>query len=83
MEGGVQSAAGRRWEAQTGGDRSKPLPDRINVAVGTQLKKSRLTTATKAIQLVERSASLQPPRPKAARPLTPGHTLVSFRLGPV
>ena len=57
----------------------KPLPDRINVAVGTQLKKSRLT---KAIQLVERSASLQPPRPKAARPLTPGLP-VSFSRGPV
>ena len=57
----------------------KPLPDRINVAVGTQLKKSRLT---KAIQLVERSASLQPPRPKAARPLTPGRP-VSFQRGPV
>ena len=57
----------------------KPLPDRINVAVGTQLKKSRLT---KAIQLVERSASLQQPRPKAARPLTPGRP-VSFSRGPV
>ena len=57
----------------------KPLPDRINVAVGTQLKKSRLT---KAIQLVERSASLQQPRPKAARALTPGRP-VSFSRGPV
>ena len=57
----------------------KPLPDRIDVAAGTQLKKSRLT---KAIQLVERSASLQQPRPKAARPLTPGQP-VSFRRGPV
>ena len=57
----------------------KPLPDRINVAAGTQLKKSRLT---KAIQLVERSASLQQPRPKAARPLTPGLP-VSFSRGPV
>ena len=57
----------------------KPLPDRIDVAAGTQLKKSRLT---KAIQLVERSASLQPPRPKAARPLTPGLP-VSFSRGPV
>ncbi len=57
----------------------KALPDRINVAVGTQLKKSRLT---KAIQLVERSASLQQPRPKAARALTPGRP-VSFSRGPV
>ena len=57
----------------------KPLPDRINVAVGTQLKKSR---PTKAIQSVERSSSLQQPRPKAARQLTPGQP-VSFRRGPV
>ena len=78
VEGGVQLP-----EAAWGGsDRRgslKPLPDRINVAVGTQLKKSRLT---KAIQLVERSASLQQPRPKAARPLTPGRP-VSFSRGPV
>ena len=62
----------------------KPLPDRINVAVGTQLKKSRLTKSrlTKAIQSVERSSSLQQPRPKAARQLTPGQP-VSFRRGPV
>ena len=78
VEGGV------RWpEAALGSsDRRgavKPLPDRIDVAAGTQLKKSRLT---KAIQLVERSASLQQPRPKAARSLTPGQP-ISFRLGPV
>ena len=78
VEGGV------RWpEAALGSsDRRgavKPLPDRIDVAAGTQLKKSRLT---KAIQLVERSASLQQPRPKAARPLTPGRP-VSFSRGPV
>ncbi len=62
----------------------KPLPDRINVAVGTQLKKSRLTKSrlTKAIQSVERSSSLQQPRPKTARQLTPGQP-VSFRRGPV
>ena len=80
--GGVEG--GVRWpQAALGSsDRRgslKPLPDRINVAVGTQLKKSRLT---KAIQLVERSASLQQPRPKAARPLTPGRP-VSFSRGPV
>ena len=80
--GGVEG--GVRWpQAALGSsDRRgslKPLPDRINVAAGTQLKKSRLT---KAIQLVERSASLQPPRPKAARPLTPGLP-VSFSRGPV
>ena len=78
VEGGV------RWpEAALGSsDRRgavKPLPDRIDVAAGTQLKKSRLT---KAIQSVERSASLQQPRPKAARPLTPGQP-ISFSLGPV
>ena len=78
VEGGV------RWpEAALGSsDRRgslKPLPDRIDVAAGTQLKKSRLT---KAIQLVERSASLQQPTPKAARPLTPGRP-VSFSRGPV
>ena len=60
----------------------KPLPDRIDVAAGTQLKKSRLTKATKAIQLVERSVSLQQPTPKAARPLTPGQP-ADFSLGPV
>ena len=78
VEGGV------RWpEAALGSsDRRgavKPLPDRIDVAAGTQLKKSRLT---KAIQLVERSASLQQPTPKAARPLTPGQP-ADFSLGPV
>ena len=78
MEGGV------RWpQAALGSsDRRgavKPLPDRIDVATGTQLNKSRLT---KAIQLVERSASLQQPRPKAARSLTPGQP-VSFSRGPV
>ena len=62
----------------------KPLPDRIDVAVVTQLKKSRLTKSrlTKAIQSLERSSSLQQPRPKAARQLTPGQP-VSFRRGPV
>ena len=83
--GGVEG--GVRWpQAALGSsDRRgavKPLPDRIDVATGTQLKKSRLTKATKAIQLVERSASLQQPRPKAARSLTPGQP-ISFRLGPV
>ena len=79
VEGGVRWPQGALGSSDRRGS-LKPLPDRINVAVGTQLKKSRLTS--KAIQLVERSASLQPPRPKAARPLTPGQP-VSFRLGPV
>ena len=83
--GGVEGGA--RWPqgALGSSDRRgslKPLPDRIDVAVGTQLQKPRLTKATKAIQLVERSASLQQPRPKAARPLTPGLP-VSFSRGPV
>ena len=80
--GGVEG--GVRWPevALGSSDRRgvvKPLPDRIDVAAGTQLKKSRLT---KAIQSVERSVSLQQPRPKAARPLTPGQP-ADFRLGPV
>ena len=78
VEGGVRWPQGALGSSDRRGS-LKPLPDRINVAVGTQLKKSRLT---KAIQLVERSASLQPPRPKAARPLTPGRP-VSFSRGPV
>ena len=57
----------------------KPLPDRIDVAVGTQSKKARLA---KKIQSVERSASLQQPRPKAARQLVPGQP-ADFLLGPV
>jgi hypothetical protein len=78
VEGGVRWPQGALGSSDRRGS-LKPLPDRIDVAVGTQLKKSRLT---KAIQLVERSASLQQPRPKAARPLTPGQP-VSFRRGPV
>ena len=77
-EGGAQWPQGALGSSDRRGS-LKPLPDRIDVAVGTQLKKSRLT---KAIQLVERSASLQQPRPKAARPLTPGRP-VSFSRGPV
>ena len=78
VEGGVRWPQGALGSSDRRGS-LKPLPDRINVAVGTQLKKSRLT---KAIQFVERSASLQQPRPKAARPLTPGRP-VSFSRGPV
>ena len=78
VEGGVRWPQGALGSSDRRGS-LKPLPDRIDVAVGTQLKKSRLT---KAIQLVERSAFLQPPRPKAARPLTPGLP-VSFSRGPV
>ena len=78
--GGVEG--GVRWPQGAFGssDRReslKPLPDRIDVAVGTPSKKARLTKATQAIPLVERSSSLQPPR----RELTPGRP-VPFRLGP-
>ena len=51
----------------------------IEVAVGTQSKPSWLD---KSIQSVKRSTSLQSPRPKAARRLTPGRP-VEFRRGPV
>ena len=58
------------------------MPGRIDLAAGTPSKKARLTKATKAIQLVERSVSLQQPTPKAARPLTPGQP-ADFSRGPV
>jgi len=51
----------------------------INVAVGTGSKPSR---PEKPMQTVKRSRTLQAPRPKAARRLTPGRS-VEFRLGPV
>ena len=73
-EGGAQLP-----EAAWGGS-VKALPGRIDLAVGTPSKKARLTKATKAIQLVERSASLQPPSPKAETQLTPGQPF-SFRAG--
>ena len=73
---------GGQWPkaAREGSDRpgaSKLLPGRINPATGTPSKKARLA---EAIQLVERSASLQSLSPKAARPLTPGES-VSFSRG--
>ena len=70
------------WGSSDRRGASKLLLERIDLAMGTPSKRARLTTATKAIQLVERSASLQQPRPKAARPLTPGLP-VSFSRGPV
>ncbi len=51
----------------------------IEVAVGTRSKPSWLD---KSIQSVKRSTSLQSPRPKAARRLTPGQP-VEFRIDPV
>ncbi len=77
---GAEGSA-RQPEAAWGGA-VKALPGRIDLAVGTPSKKARLTKAAKAIPLVERSASLQPLSPKAARPLTPGEP-VSFSRGPV
>ena len=67
FEGGVEG--GVRWpEAALGSsDRRgavKPLPDRIDVAAGTQLKKSRLT---KAMPSVERSVPLQQPTVETIR----------------
>ena len=70
-EGGAQLP-----EAAWGGS-VKALPGWIDLAVGTPSKRARLTKATQAIPLVERSSSLQPPR----RELTPGRP-VPFRLGP-
>ena len=75
---------GGQWPkaAREGSDRpgaSKLLPGPIDLAVGTPSKKARLD---KAIQSVKRSASLQQPRPKAARPLTSGRP-VTFSRGPV
>ena len=73
---------GGQWPkaAREGSDRSgaaKLLPGRIDLAVGTPSKKVRLA---EGIQSVKRSSSLQQPRPKAARPLTPGEP-VSFSRG--
>ena len=80
-EDGVQSQEAA-WGSSDRSGASKLLPGRIELAAGTPSKKSRLTESAKAIQSVERSSSLRQPRPKAARPLTPGQP-VSFRLGPV
>ena len=93
--GGVENDVRWRRGALGSSDRRevmKPLPDRIDVEVGTQsmeqspaadnppgTKTSRLA---KQIHSVERSVSPQQPRPKAARQLTPGQT-ADFRLGPV
>ena len=67
------------WEGSDRWGAAKLLPGRIDLAVGTPSKKARLT---KAIQSVERASSLQQPRPKAARQLTPGQP-AEFSLGPV
>ncbi len=77
-EGGVQWPKAAREGSDPSGA-SKLLPGPIDLAVGTPSKKARLA---EAIQPVKRSSSLQQPRPKAARPLTPGEP-VSFSRGPV
>ena len=67
------------WASSDRSGAAKLLPGRIDLAVGTPSKKARLA---KAIPSVKRSVSLQQPRPKAARPFTPGRP-VSFSRGPV
>ena len=82
LEAAWRPASDGRGRALSSSDRQeaiKPLPDRIDVEVGTQSKTSRLT---KVIQSVERSVSLQQPHLKAARQLTPGQP-ADFRLGPI
>ena len=76
VEGGVRWPQGALGSSDRRGS-VKALPGRIDLAVGTPSKRARLTKATQAIPLVERSSSLQPPR----RELTPGRP-VPFRLGP-
>ena len=91
-EAGVQPPIAASGGARTGREAAKLLTDWINIVVGTQsmeqspaadnLPDTKTARLAKQIQLVERSASLQQPRPKAARALTPGRP-VSFSRGPV
>ena len=91
-EAGVQPPIAASGGARTGREAAKLLTDWINVVVGTQSMEqspaadnppdTKTARIAKQIQLVERSASLQQPRPKAARALTPGRP-VSFSRGPV
>ena len=91
-EAGVQPPIAASGGARTGREAAKLLTDWINVVVGTQSMEqspaadnppdTKMARIAKQIQLVERSASLQQPRPKAATPLTPGRP-VSFSRGPV
>ena len=91
-EAGVQPPIAASGGARTGREAAKLLTDWINVVVGTQPMEqspaadnppdTKTARIAKQIQLVERSASLQQPRPKAARALTPGLP-VSFSQGPV
>ncbi|MDE0434080.1 MAG: trypsin-like serine protease [Bryobacterales bacterium] len=80
-DGGQWPKAAREGSDRPGG--SKLLPGPIGLAVGPPSRKARLTKSTMAaIQSVKRSASLQQPRPKAARSLTSGRP-VTFSRGPV
>ena len=91
-EAGVHPSIAASGGARTGREAAKLLTDWINVVVGTQSMEqspavdnppdTKTARIAKQIQLVERSASLQQPRPKAARALTPGRP-VSFSRGPV
>ena len=78
MAGGVRQPESA-WGSPERSGAAKLLPGPIDLAAGTPSKKARLA---EAIQSVKRSASLQQPRPKAARPLTPGRP-VTFSRGPV
>ena len=75
---GDGAEGGARLPEAAWGGSVKALPGRIDLAVGTPSKTAWLAKATKAIEWVELSASLQPPR----RQLTPGRSL-SFRVGPL
>ena len=91
VEGGVRWPQGMLGSSDRQGS-VKPLPGRIDVAVGRQSMEqspsaddppdTKTAQLAKEIQSVERSSSLQQPRPKAARQLVPGQP-VSFRRGPV
>ena len=82
LKDGAEDSAQWPKAAREGSDPSgaaKLLPGPIDLAVGAPSKKARLA---QAIQSVKQSSSLQQPRPKAARPLTPGRP-VTFSRGPV
>ena len=91
-EAGVQPPIAASGEARTGREALKPLTDRINVVVGRQAMEqspaadnppdTKTARLAKQIQLVERSASLDHPLPKAATSLSPGKS-TTFSVGPV
>ena len=91
-EAGVQPPIAASGGARTGREAAKLLTDWINVVVGTQSMEqspaadnppdTKTARIAKQIQLVERSASLDHPFPKAATPLSPGKS-TTFSVGPV